>query len=33
MKRLTFILVIVGLIFYSEYGYAQEKKMDSFGVH
>lgn len=26
MKRLTFILVIVGLIFYSEYGYAQEKK-------
>ena len=21
MKRLTFILVIVGLIFYSEYGY------------
>lgn len=26
MKRLTFILVIVGLIFYSEYGNAQEKK-------
>lgn len=26
MKRLTFMLVIVGLIFYSEYGYAQEKK-------
>ncbi len=26
MKRLTFILVIVGLFFYSEYGYAQEKK-------
>lgn len=26
MKRLTFILVIVGLIFHFEYGYAQEKK-------
>lgn len=26
MKRLTFILVIVGLIFHFEYGYSQEKK-------
>ena len=26
MKRLTFMLVIVGLIFHFEYGYSQEKK-------